>query len=122
MHCTPPCVVNTVEPIPGQLPPSTATGSDAALVTAEVTADPTPGEWVELLPEDAARNGAAIQNKDAAAIVYFVESETEPTAGSQPGEIGVPVFPGYYNFDWAPKKRYWVRSTVAGSEISVVTW
>lgn len=95
---------------------------DAALVDADVSAHATPGTWVELFPADPARNGAAIQNKDAAAIIYFVEAATAPASGTAPGEIGVPVFPGYYKFDWAPQKRYFFRSTVAASKVSVKLW
>lgn len=95
---------------------------DEAMVELDATASATPGEWVELFPADPARNGAAIQNKDAAAIVYLLEATVAPASGTQPGEIGVPVFPAYFNFDWTPRKRYFFRSTVASSKVAVKTW
>lgn len=131
LNCFPPCATNAAQPIPGKLPPGSDVAaivareggaSDENLTEADATANGTPGVWTELFPANAARNGAAIQNKDAAAIIYFLEAETAPGNGTQPGEIGVPVFPGYYEFDWVPKKRYFFRSTVASSKVAVKTW
>lgn len=131
INCFPPCAANIAQPLPGQLPPGSNVAAiiaaakapdDTNIVEVDATANATPGVWTELFPASAAREGAAIQNKDAAAIIYFLESATLPAAGTQPGEIGVPVFPGYYAFDWVPKKRYFFRSTVASSKVAIKTW
>lgn len=128
LFCTPPCVPNAAEPIPGAIPPvfnpmANETPTDGDLVIAAGVTSGSIGTWVELMPADADRLGASVQNKAATGSIFILPFATGlPASGTQGGETEIPQAPGYFNFPFVPNQRYVVRGTAASMAYSLNTW
>jgi len=128
VNCTPPCTTSEVEPIPGVRAVFFADGSegddgtDASLVSADVATSAVIGTWVELMPADALRVGASVQAVFAAGNVFIKQSDTLPLSGKKVGELQIPAAPAYFNFNFAPKKRYFMRGDMASLIVALKTW
>lgn len=109
--------VSPADPVTGAY----LTGDDAAIAPSTVTTPATVNQWIQLMPANPARQGAAVQNKSATSC-FIVSATSQPATGTVAGELEIPATPTYFKFDWVPKKQYWVRNSVASQALTLIVW
>lgn len=101
--------------------PTAQNATDAALVQSAGVTGATVGAWVELMPADAVRSGAYIQNRSTANL-FIRRATAQPPAGPGAGDIQIPPQPAAFRFDFRPLGRWWVRADAASAAFALNVW